>query len=156
MEPLEHDRIDIGRIVYEALSAGLDPYPRKEGAGFEWTDPKAAEGAGKPFAVLKKLRIPALRRSFRGIVAAATELSVVRPRAPAIFPRMIRIRGGSRGPLPASAGRPAVNKQKSDFQAMVNLGTLALDAMGGDHGPEVVIPGAAISLVRHPQLSFIF
>ena len=34
--------------------------------------------------------------------------------------------------------------------------TLALDAMGGDHGPEVVVPGAAISLVRHPALSFIF
>ena len=30
--------------------------------------------------------------------------------------------------------------------------TIALDAMGGDHGPEVVIPGAAISLVRHPAL----
>ena len=28
--------------------------------------------------------------------------------------------------------------------------------MGGDHGPEVVIPGAAISLERHPALSFIF
>lgn len=34
--------------------------------------------------------------------------------------------------------------------------TLALDAMGGDHGPEIVVPGAAISLVRHPELSFIF
>ena len=34
--------------------------------------------------------------------------------------------------------------------------TLALDAMGGDHGPEVIIPGAALSLVRHPALSFIF
>ncbi|WP_295558005.1 phosphate acyltransferase PlsX [uncultured Hyphomicrobium sp.] len=34
--------------------------------------------------------------------------------------------------------------------------TLALDAMGGDHGPEVVIPGAALSLERHPALSFIF
>jgi glycerol-3-phosphate acyltransferase PlsX len=33
--------------------------------------------------------------------------------------------------------------------------TIALDAMGGDHGPEVVIPGAAISLVRHPALSFL-
>jgi glycerol-3-phosphate acyltransferase PlsX len=32
--------------------------------------------------------------------------------------------------------------------------TIALDAMGGDHGPEVVVPGAAISLVRHPQLTF--
>ncbi len=31
---------------------------------------------------------------------------------------------------------------------------IALDAMGGDHGPDVVIPGAALSLVRHPNLSF--
>ena len=34
--------------------------------------------------------------------------------------------------------------------------TIALDAMGGDFGPGVIIPGAAISLVRHPSLSFIF
>lgn len=34
--------------------------------------------------------------------------------------------------------------------------TIALDAMGGDHGPQVVVPGAALSLERHPSLSFIF
>jgi phosphate acyltransferase len=34
--------------------------------------------------------------------------------------------------------------------------TIALDAMGGDFGPEVVIPGAAISLVRQPNMAFIF
>ncbi len=33
--------------------------------------------------------------------------------------------------------------------------TIALDAMGGDHGPEVVIAGAALSLERHPGLSFL-
>ena len=33
--------------------------------------------------------------------------------------------------------------------------TLALDAMGGDHGPEVVVPRAALSLSRHPGLQFI-
>ena len=33
--------------------------------------------------------------------------------------------------------------------------TIALDAMGGDHGPKVVVPGAARSLVRHPDLSFL-
>jgi glycerol-3-phosphate acyltransferase PlsX len=33
--------------------------------------------------------------------------------------------------------------------------TLALDAMGGDHGPEVVIPGAAQVLDRHPDLRFV-
>src|SRR6478735_6440480 len=33
--------------------------------------------------------------------------------------------------------------------------TIALDAMGGDHGPVVVVPGAAITLERYPELNFI-
>jgi phosphate acyltransferase len=33
--------------------------------------------------------------------------------------------------------------------------TIALDAMGGDFGPEVVVSGAAISLVRQPGVQFI-
>jgi glycerol-3-phosphate acyltransferase PlsX len=32
---------------------------------------------------------------------------------------------------------------------------IALDAMGGDHGPSVVIPGAEVSLIRHPDTEFI-
>jgi glycerol-3-phosphate acyltransferase PlsX len=32
---------------------------------------------------------------------------------------------------------------------------IALDAMGGDHGPSVVIPGADLSLTRHPDTEFI-
>jgi glycerol-3-phosphate acyltransferase PlsX len=32
---------------------------------------------------------------------------------------------------------------------------IALDAMGGDHGPSVVIKGAALALERHPDLSFV-
>jgi glycerol-3-phosphate acyltransferase PlsX len=39
---------------------------------------------------------------------------------------------------------------------MASPKTIALDAMGGDHGPSVVVPGAALSLERHPALSFIF
>ncbi|MDZ4789769.1 MAG: phosphate acyltransferase PlsX [Hyphomicrobiales bacterium] len=39
---------------------------------------------------------------------------------------------------------------------MVTSIRIALDAMGGDHGPSVVIPGAALSLVRHPDVEFIF
>lgn len=39
---------------------------------------------------------------------------------------------------------------------MVSPKTIALDAMGGDHGPDVIVPGAALSLQRHPSLSFIF
>src|SRR3569833_1202751 len=34
--------------------------------------------------------------------------------------------------------------------------TIALDAMGGDHGPKVVVAGAALSLERHPSLNFLF
>ena len=33
--------------------------------------------------------------------------------------------------------------------------TIALDAMGGDHGPSVIVPGAALALVRHPEMRFI-
>ncbi len=33
--------------------------------------------------------------------------------------------------------------------------TLALDAMGGDHGPEVIVPGAAIAHEAHPNARFI-
>src|SRR5438067_2436374 len=33
---------------------------------------------------------------------------------------------------------------------------IALDAMGGDHGASVVVPGAEISLRHHPDTEFIF
>ena len=39
---------------------------------------------------------------------------------------------------------------------MTHALTIAMDAMGGDAGPEVVIPGAAISLIRHPDIRFLF
>jgi phosphate acyltransferase len=33
--------------------------------------------------------------------------------------------------------------------------TISLDAMGGDRGPEVVVPGAALALERHPDVNFL-
>ncbi len=33
---------------------------------------------------------------------------------------------------------------------------IALDAMGGDHAPDVVVEGAALSRIRHPQVQFTF
>ena len=38
---------------------------------------------------------------------------------------------------------------------MLAARTIALDGMGGDFGPAVVLGGAAISLERHPNLDFI-
>lgn len=56
-EPLEAERIPVGRIVYEQIAAALDPYPRKEGATFSWAqEPGDAERDVSPFAVLKKLK----------------------------------------------------------------------------------------------------
>jgi len=57
VEPLAGDEIPVGRIVFETLSAALDPYPRKEGAAFEWEDAAAKDPAKtSPFAVLSRLK----------------------------------------------------------------------------------------------------
>ena len=40
------------------------------------------------------------------------------------------------------------------FAGMNNAVRIALDAMGGDSGPSVVVPAAAIALVRRPDVSF--
>lgn len=56
VELLEHGVIPVGRVVFETLSASLDPYPRRDGAEFTWQDPKAdTPGATNPFAALSKL-----------------------------------------------------------------------------------------------------
>src|SRR5262252_2583109 len=33
--------------------------------------------------------------------------------------------------------------------------TIALDAMGGDYGPEVIVPAAELALISHPEAEFI-
>jgi uncharacterized metal-binding protein YceD (DUF177 family) len=55
LEPIVHDRIEVGRIVYEHVAAALDPYPRKAGASLEQAVPEAGERES-PFAVLSKLK----------------------------------------------------------------------------------------------------
>src|SRR5262245_29480927 len=39
--------------------------------------------------------------------------------------------------------------------AMAGLRTISLDAMGGDRGPAAVVPGAALALERHPDITFL-
>ena len=58
LEPIVHDRIEVGRVVYEHLAAALDPYPRKEGARLEQADAAKAAGGERegPFAALAKLK----------------------------------------------------------------------------------------------------
>jgi glycerol-3-phosphate acyltransferase PlsX len=47
------------------------------------------------------------------------------------------------------------SRDESNENRMPGSLIIALDAMGGDFGPEVVVPGASISAVRHPQISFL-
>ena len=59
-EPIVEGKIDLGPVIYETLSTGLDPYPKREGVSFEWSEP-GAEGAREdkpesPFAALKQLK----------------------------------------------------------------------------------------------------
>ena len=52
-------RIESGRIAFEFLSAALDPYPRKDGAEFQYggtPEDIAAEASAHPFAALAKLK----------------------------------------------------------------------------------------------------
>jgi len=58
VEPIEDGRIAAGDLVSAVLSAALDPYPRKDGAAFEWVDPKLAAdpAAANPFAALARLK----------------------------------------------------------------------------------------------------
>ena len=57
VEALPSDEIPAGRIVFEALSAGLDPYPRSSSAAFDWQDPETASPEKiSPFSILAKLK----------------------------------------------------------------------------------------------------
>ena len=59
VEVLSGDVIEAGRVVFELLSAAVDPYPRRGEAEFSWQDPKTDPGDIEilhPFAVLSKLK----------------------------------------------------------------------------------------------------
>ncbi len=56
IEPIEHGRIDVGRIVFETVSASLDPFPRKPGVEFDSAQGTAGGATISPFAALKKLK----------------------------------------------------------------------------------------------------
>ncbi len=53
---IENGRLDVGAVIFDVLSAGLDPFPRAEGASFGWTDPKEPGAKPNPFAVLESLK----------------------------------------------------------------------------------------------------
>jgi hypothetical protein len=54
-EPIVGGRIDLGHLTAEIFASAINPYPRKAGAEFDWTDPKAKADGG-PFAALGRLK----------------------------------------------------------------------------------------------------
>ena len=60
-EPITDGRIDLGPIIYETLATSLDPYPKREGVSFEWSqeaEPQDEAGGSSPFAALGRLKQP--------------------------------------------------------------------------------------------------
>jgi hypothetical protein len=58
-EPVVDGRIDLGPVMYETLATALDPYPKRPGASFDWSQgrpPEAGEGRSGPFAALAALK----------------------------------------------------------------------------------------------------
>ena len=58
-EAIVDGKIDLGPLVYEALATALDPYPKRPGASFDWSqqDPEQAEiSRTGPFAALAALK----------------------------------------------------------------------------------------------------
>src|SRR6476660_1745488 len=53
------------------------------------------------------------------------------------------------------ATRRALSTGRFARTPMAQKVRIALDAMGGDIGPAVVVPGADLSLARHPDTEFI-
>lgn len=58
-EPIVDGKIDLGSILYETLATTLDPYPKREGASFQWPQgaPQPPQPAKTgPFAALAALK----------------------------------------------------------------------------------------------------
>jgi phosphate acyltransferase len=130
---IDDGRIDLGALAAEFLALGLDPYPRKPGARLEGEGVDSSAAARKIDA--RSLLFPAPcrdRDGFTGRLFASGRQAIIVPPPPR----------GDRAPRPRRRLR-----MPGDIR-------IALDAMGGDHGAGVILPAAAIALVRRPDTSF--
>lgn len=57
-ERIVEEEIQFGRILFEDFATAIDPYPRKEGASFDWADKNLVSDSDQvhPFAKLAKLK----------------------------------------------------------------------------------------------------
>lgn len=57
-ETFAGDSIDVGALAEEMFGLGIDPYPRKAGAAFEFKDKPVSEAPDKPSAFAKLVDFP--------------------------------------------------------------------------------------------------
>jgi uncharacterized metal-binding protein YceD (DUF177 family) len=58
-EPIVDNKIDLGPVIYETLATALDPYPKRDGVSFQWSEgaaDTATQPEESPFAALKRLK----------------------------------------------------------------------------------------------------
>ena len=58
-EAVVDGRIDLGPVIYETLATALEPYPKREGVSFDWSQaPSEQAGSARsgPFAALAALK----------------------------------------------------------------------------------------------------
>jgi hypothetical protein len=58
-EAVVDGKIDLGPVIYETFATALDPYPKREGASFDWSQGlprEAGKGKSGPFAALAALK----------------------------------------------------------------------------------------------------
>src|SRR5215475_12092681 len=67
-----------------------------------------------------------------------------------------RLRRSRKPPVAASRASPLLCIAVAGYcRSMPEKVRIALDAMGGDHGATVVIPGAELARGRHPDIEFL-
>ena len=122
-ETFSGDTIDVGALAEEFFGLAIDPYPRSEGASLaaagEPDDPsKSTDLCTKSCNSLLDGNSENTRRSVVNCCCMASQNRYFRPASAS----------------PAAPGRTSETIPRD---------RISIDAMGGDHGPKVVIPGAA-------------
>jgi hypothetical protein len=58
-EPIVDGKIDLGPLLYETVATSLDPYPKRDGISFDWSQgvpEQGSAGGSGPFAALAELK----------------------------------------------------------------------------------------------------
>ena len=140
MSPIHRQRQD--RLLRRTSRGMSRPWPQpliraNRGADSPKSEESEAETPDKsPFAALARLKKPA---------AIAAMYDCVRPQRAIV-----------RAPFKGRNRRRADRIARARSVRLHRKYGIALDAMGGDHGPSVVVPGAALAGERFPEISFIF